>query len=256
MTREELYEIWAPSDTLWAPWAKAVIFARFRLVDFAPVPVSLLNISWLDRSQRMAIVVDLPGSSGVEMAMHLARNGFRPIPLYNAASAGEAVDELVDVRSILHALVSAADELRSIQLPFDAPPAFLLDANRRGVAGHARAQAGQFDNRSICFPTDFPSAAFLTQQGIKTVLLVSETDRNPQADLSHVLLRWQEAGLNILSIALADTQPPQMIHVQPPSRFRSFWYGWLAAFGLKRNTLGGFGGSVPFPGEGRWGMAG
>jgi hypothetical protein len=256
MTREELYAIWAPPGAVWTPWAKAVIFASYRLVEFAPRAVSSSDISWLDRSQQTAIVLDLPGSWGVEMAMQLARSGFRPVPLYNAAPAGDAGIELVDVRSILHGLASAAEELRSVQLAFDAPPVFLLDANRRGIAGNSRAQPGQFDNRSICFPTDFPSAAFLSGQGITSVLLVSQADRNPQPDLSHVLLRWQEAGVKILSIALVDKEPPRLIHVQPPSRFRALWYGWLAAFGLKRSPLGGFGGRVPFPSEGGWGMAG
>jgi hypothetical protein len=127
----------------------------------------------------------------------------------------------------------------------------LLDANRRGLTG--RAEPGQFDNRSICFPTDFPSAAFLAQQGITTVLLVSQSDRNPQADLSHTLLRWQQAGIKILSIALDDHQPARPIEVATPSRFRVLWYSWLAATGLKHNPLGGFGGLVPFPGQGGWG---
>jgi hypothetical protein len=225
-------------------------------VEFAPRPIPSLDASWLDRSQRMAIVVDLPGSSGVDMAVNLARSGFRPVPLYNAALGSEAAAELVDVHSILHVLASAADELLSLQLPFDAPPAFLLDANRRGVAGQARALPKQFDNRSICFPTDFPSAAFLTRQGITGVLVVSEADRNPQTDLLHILLRWQKAGLEILSIALGDGKPPAPIHIRRPSRFGVFWYGWLAALGLKRNPFGGFGGQIPFPGEGGWGMAG
>ncbi len=251
MTREELYEIWAPRGAVWTPWAKAVVFANFQWQEFSSTPDSPLHVPWLAHSDRLAIVVDLPGSFGVEMAIAMARRGYRPVPLYNAAPAVSDVPELVDVRSIRFAFSNFADNLKSLSLPFNAPPAFLLDANRRGVAG--RAQPGQFGNRSICFPTDIPSAAFLVGQGITTALLVSQTDRNPQADLSHALLRWQQWGIKILSIALNDNQLAQPIQIQKPSRFRTLWYGWLAAVGLERNPLGGFGGRVPFPSQGGWG---
>lgn len=254
MTREELYEIWAPRGAVWSPWAKAVIFANFQWPEVSSPPDSPPHLPWLAHSDRLAIVADLPGSFGVELAIAMARRGYRPVPLYNAAPAAGVVPELVDIRSIQVAFSNFADELNSLRLPFNAPPAFLLDANRRG--GGVIGVPGQFDNRSICFPTDFPSAAFLTGQGITTALLVSQTDRNPQADLSHALLRWQQAGIKILSIALNDNQPAQPIQVQKPSRFRTLWYGWLAAVGLKHNPLGGFGGRVPFPSQGGWGAGG
>lgn len=135
MTREELYEIWAPRGAVWTPWAKAVVFANFQWQEFSSTPDSPLHVPWLAHSDRLAIVVDLPGSFGVEMAIAMARRGYRPVPLYNAAPAVSDVPELVDVRSIRFAFSNFADNLKSLSLPFNAPPAFLLDANRRGVAG-------------------------------------------------------------------------------------------------------------------------
>jgi len=252
MTREELYEIWAPPGAIWTPWAKAVVFAQYQPEPIEIVPPLGFEAAWLHHSRHTAIVVDLPGAYGVEVGIRLARHGYRPVPLYNAVPRIGLSPELVDVRSIIRSLADRASELVELKLPFDARPAFLLDANRRGMAG--RADPGQFDNRSICFPTDFPSAAFLSQQGINAALLISQSDPNPQADLSHVLRRWQEAGIKIFSVVLADNQPPHPIDVQTPSRFRSIWYGWLAALGLIRSPLGGFGGSVPFPGQ--WGAGG
>jgi len=251
LTRQELYAIWAPPRGRWTPWAKAVVFAQNWLEDSPPPPAEPPDISWFKDSELMAIVIDLPGALGIDMAIALARLGYRPVPLYNAAAD---VMELVDVGSIQRALADRAETLANLKLPLDARPAFLLDANRRG--GGIVGEPGQFDNRSMCFPTDFPSAAFLAQQGIVSVLLISQTDRSPQADLSHTLVRWQQAGIKIFSVALDDKGPPRLIDVQPPSRFRALWYGWLAALGLKRNPLGGFGGRVPFPGEGAWGAAG
>jgi hypothetical protein len=254
MTREELYEIWAPTGGVWTPWAKAVVFARFQTMQSAQLPASSPDIQGPGDLKNTAVVIDLPRASSVEMSLALARRGFRPVPLYNAVPSGMPANDVVNVNWVLNALLDHANELQSLHLPWAAPPAFMLDANRRGVA--AVVGPGQFDNRSICFPTDFPSAAFLASHGITNALLISQEDRFPQADLSHTLLRWQRAGIKILAIALNDNQPPVPIQVQTPSRFRTLWYGWLAAVGLKRNPLGGFGGRVPFPGEGGWGAGG
>jgi hypothetical protein len=60
------------------------------------------------------------------------------------------------------------------------------------------------DNRSISLPTDFPSGQLLRARGIRRILLVQEAASLPQADLSHTLRRWQEAGLAILAKRLDE----------------------------------------------------
>jgi hypothetical protein len=249
MTREQRYEIWAPRGGTWTPWAKAVIFSHDQWQQPASSPAVLPNADWLRRLKNTAVVVDLPGPTSVEFGIAAAHCGFRPVPLFNAAPSPTAFDEVVDVRSILNATFDLTQELVSLNLPFDAPPVFLLDANRRG--GRRVFLPGRFDNRSICFPTDFPSASFLARHGIASVIVVS-LDQMVQADLSHTLRRWQEAGMKILSTTPEQDQAAP-IHIAAPSQFRAFWYGWLAWFGFKRNTLGGFGGQVPMPGEEGWG---
>ena len=52
---------------------------------------------------------------------------------------------------------------------------------------------GTFDNRWVVFPQDFPSAAFLRSRGVAEVLLI-QAGAQPQEDLAHVLLRWQQGG--------------------------------------------------------------
>jgi len=47
----------------------------------------------------------------------------------------------------------------------------------------------EFDNRSVCFTTDFPSANFLSAQRVGGVVLVQQTGTRPQLDLAHVLRR-------------------------------------------------------------------
>ena len=82
-------------------------------------------------------------------------------------------------------------------------------------------------------------------QTIKRVMLVQTEKREPQEDLSHVLLRWQEAGIEMLSKASGDTSLPSRISVPRPSRFKASWYRALAIMGLRRSSVGGFGSFIP-----------
>jgi hypothetical protein len=154
----------------------------------------------------------------------------------------------VDVQPILDALQNNASLLQRTNLPAGAPPAFLLDANRRmGQMGFISGP-GAFDNRSISLPTDFPSSNFLLSRGIREVVLAQQHAMEPEADLSHTLLRWQQAGVVITAIPLApdvDARVPRPITVRRPPRFRSAWYGLMARMGLRPHPLGGFGGLLP-----------
>jgi hypothetical protein len=99
-----------------------------------------------------------------------------------------------------------------------------------------------FDNRWTVFPQDFPSARFLLERGIKRVVLVhANANAQPQEDLAHVLLRWQEAGLEIFGKTQADKELPVKITVTRPSRFRFVWYRALVLLGFRRSSVGGFG---------------
>ncbi|MGH9601505.1 MAG: hypothetical protein ACRD24_03860 [Terriglobales bacterium] len=107
-------------------------------------------------------------------------------------------------------------------------------------------EAGKFDNRWMVFPQDFPSASFLTSHGIQRVLLAQESYAPvPREDLAHVLLRWQEGGIEILLKRLDRPDAPARIEVARPSRFRALWHRALAIVGLRRSSAGGFGCTVP-----------
>ena len=114
------------------------------------------NVRRCRASHDVAIVIDLPGASGAMLGVRLVDFGFRPVPLYNALSPSivmQGVAGLVDVEPIVDVLVEGADTVARARP--DACPAFLLDANR---AGGDRAPApGRFDNRSMCWESDFPS---------------------------------------------------------------------------------------------------
>lgn len=258
MNRDRIYDAWAPSRRDWSSWAKPVLFATLDRVTAIPPqsPLPLLDVAWAPNvASRTAIVVDLPADQGVWTGLALAFAGYAPIPLYNALAGpkgtAEAFEEssqynaAVDVRPIIRALVAAAPAIEKLELPVDAPPAFLLDANRRG---DAKPLPESFDNRSISLPTDFPSANHLVSHGIQQVLLVQAEREEPQPDLAHTLRRWQEAGIGISAKSLLNDVPPQHIQVSRPSNFRLLWCNFLAAFGLRHSPLGGFGGVLPLPG--------
>ena len=238
MSLAEIYPVWAPPEAVWSRWAKPVLFAEASL----PPPAPPLEIAPPDlhADQQTMVIVDLPGAESVAAGLALARAGFRPVPLYNTSFHPAA---LVDVSPILAGLAGGARELASITLFQEATPAFLLDANR--LAPGKAALPGKFDNRWVVFPQDFPSSNFLLSRGVRRVVVLwNETGTLPE-DLSHVLLRWQKAGLEIGSARPGSV--PQALTVTRPSGFRHLWYVALLLLGLRRNSAGGFGSIVPTP---------
>ena len=77
-----------------------------------------------------ALIVDLPGESGVLEGLALAKMGYRPVPLYNGVYGPNRSSMVIDVAPIANALFLGADDLVSMSIRADAPPVFLLDANR------------------------------------------------------------------------------------------------------------------------------
>jgi len=252
MTKESIYKIWAPTEGLWSPWVKPVLFS-FMDGPFANTFASeaRLDLSWAPAPKETAIVVDLPGAEAVRWGMQFARLGYRPIPLFNALpfpmsnplSSGPTYKPLpmVDVESILKALYQETSALKRLSLPANAPPAFLLDADRR--LARVDPTPGVFDNRSVCFTTDVPSPEFLVAQGIRSALLVQK-DPMPGYDLLEVLSKWQLAGINLLRKDPRDAAPVNAWEAKKPSFISSIWHRIGVLFGLRRGELGGFGGIV------------
>ena len=231
-----------------------------------------------------AVLVDLPGAASITSGLALVELGYRPIPLYNsvpvllpdsstpslplvtnpsAPAKQESLDLLislslrdegtvrgprtaVDMYPIVRLLVQGAQSDSLKTLPPHAPPAYLLDSRRRGIG--AMCRPGDFDNRSISLPTDFPSANFMLANRIRDAIVIQEQEGLPQQDLAHTLRRWQEAGIRILT--LMPGASPQPVVIPRPPRFRHMWYGLLARMGLRQNPLGGFGGFLPVPSAG------
>jgi len=263
LSREQTFDLWAPAASPWSPWVKPVLFAYLPALAASQLEETAMlapgRTDWAPPADgTCALVIDLPGVRSVNLSEALAGNGYRPIPLFNAVPGpmDSLAQPLIDVNSIGKALQAAStrlvDALR--KLPAEAPPVFVLDAQRR--VGRP-PEPGAFDNRWVSLPTDFPSAAFLKSRGIERVLLIIAAEHmlstagQPQTDLAHTLLRWQEAGLPMESCGVDEhlelRSRPDRIVVERPRWFRAAWHNALSVLGLRRNPLGGFGGELPIP---------
>jgi hypothetical protein len=229
------YKSWAPDNTLWAAWAKPVLFVN---PAYGGAEMEIPAADWLEEtSGETMIILDLPGKNGIEEGLALALAGYRPVPLYNGVNGPNPESMIVNVSDIVISLYQGAEILKSINLGADAPPVFLLDFNRMNGKGKQR---GKYDNRWCVFPQDMPSASFLAEHGIKKIILRAK-DGKIQDDLSHILCRYQKQGIKIYMFE----QTLKEIKVSTPP-----WFGCLLCrFGvilwLCRNSTGGFGAKIP-----------
>ena len=250
MSPSELFELWAPNDRVWSQWAKPVLFTYCVTgVPFTPQPVEWPKLD-APNDRNSALIIDLPRALAVDYGIAAARDGYWPVPLFNCAFGPNAV---LNVGTLIDRLALAASELQNTIVPPDAPPAFLLDSKRMNPEG--ALLPGNFDNRYVILPQDFPSAGFLKAHGITRAIWIFRRipglglSENPRDDLAHVLRRWQDAGIEIYGTNLEDhrTEPLQ---IAKPSWFRSIFYRAFAMTGLRRNSTGGFGGIIPQPSSG------
>lgn len=233
----EIYKIWAPENSVWAQWAKPVLFMHQFVSWNTKMEFPSLTWTVAAANPQTMIILDLPGERGVVEGIGLAKLGYRPVPLYNGVNG--PMSNLVKVDQIVRALFQGADDLISCSIPQNAPPVFLLDSNRMSGFGK---RPGCYDNRWCVFPQDMPSASFLINQGIKRILLRSEWIQN---DLTHILRRYQDGGIEIY--LSKEGEHEEKVNVVKPSKFRSLSYRCSTLFGFSRNAAGGFGAVVPEP---------
>ena len=256
MNRDEVFALWAPAESLWSQWVAPVLFAQTYWDNRIPSElVAPSPLPWLSFDvKNAAIILDLPGPESVDMGFSIAGLGYRPVPLFNASPAPEEIigigtispsipSAVINMGPIVDAISRVTTSLRQLQVPADAPPVFLLDSSR--LIASKPVEEGMYDNRWMVFPQDFPSVNFLKAHNIAQVLLLQKDRLEPRDDLAHVLLRWQEGGIPVLSKKLYESAPPFQINVQRPSRYKSALYRVLAQLGLRRSSAGGFGSFIP-----------
>ncbi len=256
MTGREIYELWAPACDAWSPWVKPVLFAEIDEAAPGGVPTRMPDESGLrcnvGSRRDTAVVVDLPGPQSLLAGFDLAKEGYRPVPLYNTTSGRRQrmpPDKcvLTDVGALVQLLCTPLPDYVRNTLVGDNPPAFLLDSRR--LRGANSPGPGIYDNRWMVFPQDFPSAKFLRSRGITQVIVIQATIL-PAEDLTHVLLRWKEGSIAIYLQDAGESSSLRPAEIDRPSRFRSAFYCALALMGLRRNSAGGFGSVIPIPGQG------
>ena len=253
MDNIKIFKIWAPDNIFWTQWAKPVLFASKIPVEFPEtISLNIPETSWLSSyQQNTALIIDLPEVTGIEESLALAKTGYRPVPLYNGVYGEKASIMTVDVRLLARALFSGAEILSSVYIRNDAPPVFMLDSRRMNGF---RKVPGQYDNRWCVFPQDMPSASVMINQGINRIIV--RTEKNPgqkiKEDLSHVLFRYQEAGIKIQH-TYGNNEEPKNINISKPSHFKSLFNRFYMNFVLSRNSVGGFGALIPYHGDGHYG---
>jgi len=203
MTGKEAFEIWAPTGARWTDWVRPVHFiapGEAATPNFSDTPTaprvvmnpSIPDIYYISEPQTdAAIILDLPGYEGIKEGLALARLGWRPIPLYNGTNGQPGAMTLVDNQAIDIALVWGAEELSKIELPNDAPPAFLLDSNR---TNRHKMNVSVFDNSWDIYEQDMPSAAYFPENGITEIIVRGQSI---QRDLRRILYKYQKKGLQI-----------------------------------------------------------
>lgn len=256
MNARDVYKAWFPPASPWTRWGKGVLFAhlderddelepstfRIREAQVSPLVEREASYRVNARADDVAVVVDLPAVDIVVAAIQLAQLGFRPVPLFNAVPRlGSAVQSAVNLRPIVTALSTYAEELAELRLPPYAPPAFLLHAGRRGTRA---PRAGWLDNRSICTRADFPSGNELQKHGVRHVVVLRSDASPPLAsDLADVLLSLQDAGMTIHRAAPDLDTPTPVVVKRPWILVRAFRALHRAT--MTRSKEGAFGHVIP-----------
>ncbi len=250
MDKYAIYEAWAPAASVWSPWVKPVPFAHLPHppLELAGIVRPQFDLAWLQPGKvRCAIVADLPGTAAFYFALQAAAIGWQPVSLLNACpppylpSEPGPVESAVDVDSLLNVLVTSAPELTACPPPPDAPPVFVLDAQRQ--APGRLIDEEMFDNRSVVFASDLPSARTLAAHGINRVFVVREAAIPPGRDLAHALAPWQKAGVEINLVTADGSSIANQLPRTGP--LAEMWFRFTTWFSLRRNPSGGFGAFVP-----------
>ena len=246
----ETFKAWAPVDAIWSQWAKPITFMATR---HSKVVIDLDNGSQNTaiNDGKTMLIFDLPAISCIAEGLKYAKLGFRLVPLFNSAPAplvnvNRFADSFIDVWGIGSYLFAGASILKDISLKQEAPPVFLLDSDRYKAT---LPGPGSFDNRWRLVPADMPSADFLAGQSICKVVVMPE---KIQHDLVHVLFRYKEAGIEILTMN-PETHVITPAVLSKPPHYKSIFHRLHTFWGLLRNTAGGFGGMIPAVDSGGYG---
>lgn len=194
MTVKEIYKIWAPFGKKWVDWVRPVPFVEMnnytKMYNYSEFIISPVNYAD-GMSKDTAFLVDLPGMESVKEGLALARLGFRPIPIFNGTAEQNGARATTDNQSVSLALALGASELEKLEIEEDAMPAFLTDRNR---LQRYKMDVSVFDNSWDVYHQDLPSAEYLWDNGVRKLVVVSETVAK---DLKKILYVYQKKNIEI-----------------------------------------------------------
>lgn len=217
MTNKEIFQVWAPAGKKWVDWVRPVPFVEmsehsknYNLSIFEMPAIDFLHEEFKDA----AMIVDLPGAESVMEGLALAKAGYRPIPIYNGTIEQPGARATVDNQTVGVALEWGAKILAEIDIPDDAPPAFLTDSNR---LNWFKMDVTMFDNSWDVYPQDIPSADYLLDSGIGKIIIVSDKFAR---DIKKILYSYQKKKIDIF---LTDGYvAPKKIHIRRGKNFDKF----------------------------------
>ena len=119
MTDKELYRIWAPLGKKWIEWVRPVPFVEIQ-EHSKEYNFTLFEVPAMDFPEETfadaALVVDLPGAESIEVGIALAKEGYRPIPIFNGTIEQPGARSTVDNQSVGMGLICGAEQLQKIDL--------------------------------------------------------------------------------------------------------------------------------------------
>ena len=199
------YQAWTPqAEQKWTQFAKASLFQSdsafapdagqenlARQIDPNELPWDLKAYDYA----KTLVIVDQPGADSVLTGLQLyLGSGLRPIPLFNVVtSPNPQFPDAVQTEGIVAALALGTYVVsRPTAHGAVSNPVFLLDYNR----DDDRTQPTTvYDNRWNVAETDLPTAAYLKQNGIDKVLLISQGLVHD--DIAHILSDYTDAGITV-----------------------------------------------------------
>lgn len=289
MTREEIFEAWAPAGAIWSQWMKPVLFAQmgrsFTQASVAiPPPPPGFQPTALGGGVPASSIAGQPAPSsfGISPPTSLASVTLPDWRTRDASWAQQANDTamVIDLPGVDALTVGLALTQRG----FRPVPMFNACQGPNAACDLSAVLLGleqwAADVRAASLPPEAPPAFLLDSERLipkrpltpgtfdnrwvvfpqdfpSANFLLSRGIRRvilvgsaqPLQDLAHVLLRWQEAGIAIEAF-VAGSPSPEPIVVKKPSSFRSLWARFLVAMGLKRSSAGGFGAAIPVQSSG------
>jgi hypothetical protein len=164
--------------------------------DFARGIALRAQFGVVDWPKDTALIVDAPGPRAVAVAAALA-DRFAPVFTFGnwPHPLGVVPAHQTIAASLFYLPMFAAAE--AVRAP-DAPPLFVLDANRLAPYGDADKQ---FDNRYF---VKLPTAEQLAALGVRHVLYVSADATHELDDLNAALVALCQKGVDVKMVALGD----------------------------------------------------